>query len=60
MPVSQPELKSFLAAGNTADGRIQFFGIGRNGDVWSNWQTAGAAGWNGWVDFGGNGLSPNP
>lgn len=60
MPVSQPALTSSIAAGNTADGRIQLFGIGRNGDVWSNWQTAAAARWNGWVDFGGNGVSLNP
>lgn len=48
---------SRLVAGNTADGRIQIFGIGSNGNVWSDWQTAGANGWSGWTDFGGNGLS---
>ena len=45
-----------LAAGNTADGRIQLFGVGANGDVWSNWQSLGGGNWNGWVDFGGNGI----
>lgn len=44
-----------LAVRNTVDGRIQLFGVGSNLHVWSNWQTADG-GWNGWADFGGNGI----
>ena len=47
---------SKLVAGNTADGRIQLFGIGTNDNVWSDWQT-GSGNWSTWTDFGGNGLN---
>jgi hypothetical protein len=46
-----------LVAGNTADGRIQLFAVGANGDVWSNWQTTVGASWSGWTDFAGSGLT---
>jgi len=46
-----------LVVDNTADGRIQLFATGGNGDVWSDWQTsAGGNTWAGWTGFGGNGL----
>jgi hypothetical protein len=48
---------SQLVAGNTADGRIQIFGVGSNGDVWSTWQTSGGDCWSKWTDFGGNGVN---
>ena len=48
---------SQLVAGNTADGRIQIFAVGSNGDVWSDWQTTAGSSWSGWTDFAGNGLS---
>ena len=47
---------SQLAAGNTADGRIQIFAIGSNGEIWSDWQTSSGGGWSGWTDFGGSGI----
>jgi hypothetical protein len=53
-------LGSDLVVGNTQDGRIQVFGIGGNGDVWSDWQASQppASPWNGWSDFGnGNGAN---
>lgn len=48
---------SKLAAGNTADGRIQIFAIGSNGDIWSDWQTSTGGDWSGWTDFGGSGVN---
>jgi hypothetical protein len=44
-----------LVVGNTADGRIQLFGISYNHDVWSDWQQP-VGGWSGWGDFGGRGI----
>jgi hypothetical protein len=49
-----------LVVGNTADGRIQLFGIGANRDVWSNWLSSGTGGWAGWTDFGGKGMEFYP
>jgi hypothetical protein len=50
-----------LVVGNTADGRIQLFTTGRNGDIWSDWQTAASGtSWAGWTDFGGSGLALYP
>jgi hypothetical protein len=48
---------SKLVIGNTADGRIQLFASGENGEVWSNWQTAASGNhWAGWTSFGGSAL----
>lgn len=43
-----------IVVSSTADGRMQLFTTGSNGDVWTNWQTAagGSGNWNGWSDFG--------
>ncbi len=43
-----------IVVSSTADGRMQIFTTGNNGDVWTNWQTAagGSGSWNGWTDFG--------
>ena len=49
-----------LVVGNTADGRIQLFGIGYNRDVWSNWQSSNNGDWAGWNDFGGKGMDFYP
>ena len=50
-----------IVVSNTADGRMQLFNVGSNGDVYTNWQTAagGSGSWNGWTDFGSgsNGMS---
>ncbi len=46
-----------LAVSNTLDGRIQLFGVGRNHDVWSDWQLQSGAWWSGWADFGGTGIN---
>lgn len=54
--VGVAQLRSQLVLGNNADGRLQLFGIGGNGDVWSNWQSSEDGNWAGWVDFGGQGL----
>ena len=45
-----------LVVSNTLDGRIQLFGVGRNGDIWSDWLQTPDGAWNGWVDFGGRGI----
>jgi len=45
-----------LVVGNTVDGRIQLFGIGRNRGVWSNWQSTDGHNWVGWTDLGGKGI----
>ncbi len=44
-----------VAVGTTADGRLQIFASGANGDVWSRWQEV-SGGWSAWTDFGGKGL----
>ncbi len=50
-----------LVVGNTADGRMQLFTTGINGDTWSDWQTAASGtNWSGWTDFGGKGLALYP
>ena len=51
-----------LVVGNTADGRIQLFGVGANQDIWSAWQLThgGWNGWSGWSDFGGKGITFYP
>ncbi len=41
-----------LVVGNTADFRIQLFGIGADGHVYSDWQATSGGGWAGWSDFG--------
>jgi hypothetical protein len=46
-----------LLVSNTLDGRIQLFGVGRNGDIWSDWQQAPRGAWSGWTDFGGAGIN---
>lgn len=51
-----PQLDPRLVVGNTADGRMQLFGIGQNRDVWSNWQARDDGAWAGWSDFGGKGI----
>lgn len=58
VPLGLVPLGSDLAVGNTQDGRVQAFGIGSNGDIWSSWQLTPAGGqppiplWNPWSDFG--------
>ena len=59
IPLGLMPLGSDLAVGNTQDGRVQAFGIGRNGDVWSSWQLTPSGGkppipfWQQpWPDFG--------
>ena len=53
-------MDSKLVVGNTADGRMQLFGIGYNNDVWSSWQSTTGSGWVGWADFGGRGTTFYP
>ncbi len=58
VPLGLMSLGSDLTVGNTQDGRVQAFGIGSNGDVWSSWQLTPSGGqppiplWNPWSDFG--------
>lgn len=55
--LGRTEPLSQLVAGSTADHRTQVFAVDTNGEVWSNWQSHQNGQWNGWVDFGGTGLS---
>jgi hypothetical protein len=46
-----------LAVGNMADGRVQLFGSGSDGNVWSDRQRRNAGDcWEGWADLGGKGV----
>jgi hypothetical protein len=58
IPLLLTPLHADLAVANTQDGRVEAFGIGPNGDVWSDWQTTPSGSqppipfWSGWSDFG--------
>jgi hypothetical protein len=47
-----------LVAAANADGSISLFGIGANGDVWTNSQSAPGVGWSGWKDLGAQKIQP--
>jgi hypothetical protein len=38
--------------GSSADGRLELFLTGRDGNIWHKWQTAASNGWSGWVSEG--------
>jgi hypothetical protein len=49
---------SHLVSANNADGSAVLLGIGANGNVWVNSESAPGIGWSGWKDIGGKGLQP--
>jgi len=40
--------------GRNADGRLEIFAVGTNGELFHAWQVAVNGGWSGWASFGGN------
>lgn len=43
-----------------ADGRLEVFAIGGDGNLWHSWQLSPNSGWGGWNSLGGGGLAPVP
>ena len=46
------DLDPRLAVATTADRRMQLFGMGKGGHLWSAWQAGSGDGWSDWTDMG--------
>jgi hypothetical protein len=57
-----PVLAGTPAVGSSADGRLEVFAVGTDGQLYHQWQTAVGGGWSGWFSHGNSGaaLAPSP